>query len=829
MRQSDTDPTFTMPVDEPMLDLDGTSADGLDLDRSAQMPGGTVYPGKAVDARELEFGVQPGDVQPGPREDRIPSGVFETTEVELAADQLQGERLPAGVFETTPWEPPPGGVPRLSTMETTPWQPTPGPGAPDPLDPWQQPAAPQPRGSAVSPSSSGARELDLAGVAGSLPEVELPRGPRELDFGDQPSAAATTTLSSAAPAVIPPGDLELAMDPVRPDTGSGTVFEGPPSGVARLDLTPAGPPDASLISGEYKASGISSEFPAPVEGRARFTAMAELFRQVDKAIKMLNLYEGTGESCARQIELAHGHLLETMRAFGNVLLTVTPYEFLLEGEAVYTSEEDRRGITYRLFRDGVRELEILPHISRQEFDDLLQILRVTQANSNEEDSVTQLWERNFTGLRYHAVDFFLEGMIIGESERFQALIEELLREPSRPLHPSEEPVQVARQVMSQLSRELLAQAQQQRSACVHGLSAVDVDGWRASVQQEADSLTQDLWRRTMHVLVRMMEMGRGVETSRVLVQVIGEMMSEGQWTMLGASCKALADVMRQGAVRSPEAIQGLRAALGHLCQGNRLLALSNMLVSCSLSQYHQLGELLRLLPHDADQQLLALTTSTPPGEVQDQLVLLLRERGVDLTDFLGQRLASPNLMHVISAIEELRRLNTAKSVLALRKAAVHPSPRVRLEALRALTEYMDESFAPQLVSALTMGHRDLRDLALTLLERVRVDRQLVAHLIQLARQDEFDDWGPDHRTRLLKMLVRIGGQECDEFLIKTVTALNPLRRKRIETLRREMIRALGETAGRRSQQLLQACLEYRPSRAVRAAIELALRQLEQTP
>jgi len=799
-----------MPVDEPMLDLGGTSADGLDLDDPGRLPG-TVYPGAAVDARELEFGAEPG---PQPREDRIPSGVFETTEVDLAVDRVVADPLPSGVFETTPWEPAPAGaMPRLSTMETTPWEPAP---------------------TAPEMVATGARELELAGPGPTAPEP-LPRGPRELDFGD-PDPPQSAVPRAAPPDLSGAPDLELAMDPVRPADSSGTVFDGSvpdlagptlPAGQHRLDLTPTGPVDASLISGEYASSGISSEFPAPAEGRARHTAVVELFRLIDKAVKMLNLYEGSGESCERQIAAAYSHLVEVLRAFGNLLLTVTPYEFLMEGEPVYTTDEERRGITYRLFRDGVRELEILPHLGQEEFNDLLAILRATRAQGGEEDTVTQLWERNFAGLHYRAVDFFLEGMIIGESEQFQHMIEELVQEPSRPLHQSTEPVEVARQVMSQLTRELLGQAQQQRAASVAALKDHDPADW--STGRDKESQTIDLWHRTMHVLVRMMEMGRGAETSRVLVQVIGEMMVEGRWNMFGASCSALAQVIRQGKLRSPEAMEGLRAALVHLCSGNRLLSLNNMLVSCTLPQFHQVAELLRILPREADPQLATLVSNAPPGEVQEQLVALLKERGVDLTDFLGQRLSSANLMHVLAAVEDLRKLGTPRAVTTLRKVLVHPSPRVRLEALRALTEYLDPSMGPQLVSALTQGHRDLRDLSLTLLERLQPDRQLVSHMVQLARQEDFEEWGPDHRTRLLKLLVRSGGKDCDEFIIKSVTALNPLRRKRVETLRMEMIRALGESGGRRSLQLLRACLEYRPSKSVRSAIELALRQAELSP
>ena len=804
-----------MPVDEPVLDLGSVSSEGLDLQEAPRATGTLFDGGPAVDAREMEFGQEAGEARLS--DEKVPSGIFDTSEVALATEPIQSSQMPTGVLDATPWEPSPG-------LQPTPWEPPPGeagggPGLqPTPYE--EPPPAPGPR----RVQGSGARELDLLGAEGASAPPDLAAQPPD-------------PYAPLEPQVDGDLDLELAMDPVRTADAAGTVFEGavPDLGAsaaarepgAGLDLTQKGPIDS--VSGEHRPPPESGTYPGLEEGQVRVTAATNVFKQIDKAIKALNLYEGqeSQESTRHLVDYAYTRLVEVMRSFGSIDLSVTPYEFLMEGAPVYTTQEDRRGITYRLFRDGVRELSLLPNLTQEEFQELLHILRAVQHSGGEEDTVTQLWERSFNGVRYEAVDFFLEGMIVSENESFQAHIEKLMQVPARPLHPSNQPSQVAQQVMSQVTQPLVQQAQQQRAQGAAALASLDDGAKLAAVSVEDHELTSDLWRRGMHILVRLMSQGQAVAIAGILVRIIEQLMMERRWQMLGASAKALADLLRDGSRTGAEVGNSLRTALRHLCEGNRLLALQDVLSTCALSEYNQLSELLRILPQEANDQLLALCMRMPAGEVQDQMIELLKRRGVDLTAFLAQRLQCNNLMHVLAAIADLRKLGTRQAVLAIRKSTTHPNPRVRLEALRAMAEFVDASFAPQLISSLGVGHRDLRDLALTMLERLQPDRELALHLVQCARQESFDDWGAEHRSRLLKLLVRWGGNESNEFIIKSVTALNPLRRKRIETLRMEVIRALGETGGKRSTQLLRACLDYRPSKAVRSAIELALRQAEQ--
>ena len=99
-------------------------------------------------------------------------------------------------------------------------------------------------------------------------------------------------------------------------------------------------------------------------------------------------------------------------------------------------------------------------------------------------------------------------------------------------------------------------------------------------------------------------------------------------------------------------------------------------------------------------------------------------------------------------------------------------------------------------------------------------------LIQVSKSEAYEGWNAVHRDHLLALIVRWGGPESNEFVIRGITASNPLRRKKIDALRDELIGALRRLGGGRSRKLLQACLDSRPSKAVRQALTEALQEVE---
>ncbi|HND29426.1 MAG TPA: hypothetical protein PLA94_05480 [Myxococcota bacterium] len=94
---------------------------------------------------------------------------------------------------------------------------------------------------------------------------------------------------------------------------------------------------------------------------------------------------------------------------GPLALDVRPFEMVRYGEVVYLERDRGRSLAFRLFRDGVRKLTILPEVPWEELQKLLEILsiRYTGVRQQEDDIVTLLWKAGFTRIQISAVEGFV--------------------------------------------------------------------------------------------------------------------------------------------------------------------------------------------------------------------------------------------------------------------------------------------------------------------------------------------------------------------------------------------------------------------------------------
>lgn len=101
--------------------------------------------------------------------------------------------------------------------------------------------------------------------------------------------------------------------------------------------------------------------------------------------------------------------------FGALSLEVRPFEILSGGEVIYLDRDRERSIAFRLYRDGVRRLDMSADVPWHEVLKLLEILsiRYTGIRQSEDDMVVLLWKAGFVEIQVEAV----EGVI---NEEFDA-------------------------------------------------------------------------------------------------------------------------------------------------------------------------------------------------------------------------------------------------------------------------------------------------------------------------------------------------------------------------------------------------------------------------
>ncbi|HUL75896.1 MAG TPA: hypothetical protein VL691_01425, partial [Vicinamibacteria bacterium] len=144
-----------------------------------------------------------------------------------------------------------------------------------------------------------------------------------------------------------------------------------------------------------------------------------------RAARSFTLYDPANKVVRALIAEFRDRFRAVLDRFGPLVLDVHPFELALGREVVYLERDRERSLSFRLFRDGVRQIGFAAETSWEELLRLLQILsiRYTGVRQQEDDLVTLLRKAGFEGIHVRAI----EGFVPEEEQQESPLDADLLR------------------------------------------------------------------------------------------------------------------------------------------------------------------------------------------------------------------------------------------------------------------------------------------------------------------------------------------------------------------------------------------------------------------
>lgn len=135
-------------------------------------------------------------------------------------------------------------------------------------------------------------------------------------------------------------------------------------------------------------------------------AISEALRALAKALRANQLYLPNNPTRQRATEIAQSLFIQVWSLTDSIRLEIHESEFLWEEQAVYRdAERGAEALPFVFYRDGLRELELLPGFELEELPTLLALLqRAKSASPDEDDLVTLLWVADFAHVRYRHVE-----------------------------------------------------------------------------------------------------------------------------------------------------------------------------------------------------------------------------------------------------------------------------------------------------------------------------------------------------------------------------------------------------------------------------------------
>ena len=422
------------------------------------------------------------------------------------------------------------------------------------------------------------------------------------------------------------------------------------------------------------------------------------FASLDKAIKTHRLYDGRGELCESTASQFYNQAREYLDKKPELAFQVSGQGFK-HGDRVL-SAEDRSGQGYfQMFKDGLRQISILPGFNPEEARKLVKVLatrnQVQKGQTNEdgepeleEDTVTRIWDANFKSVRYDAIDSFVEGDVY---------VPELDKKVSLAQWVNTKMEAYGQEKIDEWQRigPPLKAASPPPGIPQRGLLGLDVPSPLPSggihnfrEQYEGDLGTQ--MERFSVIWGEMVEKASEEQTKALMQMMIGlinEWMDEGNWSGLLRTFLVLRKLsakpnfknmvsMIVQASASQTALQRLKPHLEELHPRSARLAL----------RFHL------LLGRPGLEALCRMLADVPPGPVIDGFEAAFSAEKVNAMGLYLSRLRSREIMPVVHGIRKLAPMAKNPMVLkALRTSVQREEREIRNSALQALREDTDGS------------------------------------------------------------------------------------------------------------------------------------------
>lgn len=179
----------------------------------------------------------------------------------------------------------------------------------------------------------------------------------------------------------------------------------PPPPPVETPLAEPAPAPAPAPAAFLEEKGGEEDVGASTRGKAASDTMVA----VSKAARCFLLYDPENEAIRHFLIEVRKSIYSFLEKHGELVLSIRPWEMLLQDEVVYLNRDRERSLSFRLFRDGVRHLTIRPEVEWEEITQLLSILsiRFTGIRQQEDDIVTLLWKAGFKNIEVEAVEGFV--------------------------------------------------------------------------------------------------------------------------------------------------------------------------------------------------------------------------------------------------------------------------------------------------------------------------------------------------------------------------------------------------------------------------------------
>jgi HEAT repeat protein len=533
--------------------------------------------------------------------------------------------------------------------------------------------------------------------------------------------------------------------------------------------------------------------------------LEEFLRILGRSVRAHQLYEGKNPVLERFGEALARSLSSVWSSEEEVTLRIEESRIIWDGEAVYAEPAGQENLAFAFFKDGVRQLTLLPGFEEEELTSFVGVLaRIHRVKQDEDDLITLLWESDFSFLQYRYIDTLAEGVELpAESGAAPASVDaQGVREE-------------AAGVVSTVTKDDFQEA----------LYFLEEGELRRLAEEVALEMRRDLWQDVLNALLDQMEVGPDdikLRAVRVLRDLLPALLGAAS---LERAARVLEEIAGIGAKNPPPP----PAVLGEMRQVFAMIASPEAVDQLVLTledapeamRGDALTRLIRYFPPESLPVLIRATASTGRSDVREALGQGIRALAPGREEIFTGLLGDDDPLMIEGAIRWTATLKLEAAAPRLAGLLSHPAAPVRLAAVEAMQELRTSVGAGALVQALDDPDRGVRIAAARALGHLRYSpaRPQVEAAIGSRRIRETDI---TERIAFFEAFGLLAGAEGIPLLVKILNGKSLLGRREPPEMRACAALALARIPDPRARSALAAAAaDAEP--VVRSAVARAMR------
>jgi hypothetical protein len=427
---------------------------------------------------------------------------------------------------------------------------------------------------------------------------------------------------------------------------------------------------------------MSQTQPSEQASTQSLPAVHSLVSSLLLAMKMFSLYAEDHVHCQRAIARLHEEIEKFLEKHETLDLDVKEDQLLYMGEVVHQSIAKDGELAFAFFRDGIMRLTFLQGLEKEETHVFVKILirYKTLSTGAEGDIVTALWEAEMPHIEYHAVDNILEadGTRDALSEERQDWLQSLSPGGQESLtiddlhNPSKEVSLQSPQALSDFAtRAEILPLTVEEAHRLHDMVMAEEE--RDATQEILDMLSdilkqnqdENFFSYVLDYMVEELHLAFGRKDFEVALKIL----------------RTLNHLRKLCQEAGPWAVSRIRKFLLRISGSDFLDSLKDGWGTVSSAQLAQAREVLLFMPPDAILQLGVMLpqASVPVRTMLSDVISLLAAR--DIRPF-QELLEAANEGLLSFLVPLLAKMEGERSARLLLKMIVHPSEKVRKEALK---------------------------------------------------------------------------------------------------------------------------------------------------